>query len=215
MSRRALQKWYLVLGIAGILTFPLFAQNSSASLYGAGAPDNAGFVRVFNMGTGEQTVWAGSIQFAGIAAGSVTAYRPVNPGVHAVFVGNDFAELIALDGRFYTVVLSDAGPQVFEDNRHTRADQAQIILYNTTTAGAIELRTADGMTQVIPSVEPGKSGVITVNPVAIELGVASDSQDTINIGDIDLARGQSYGIFLIDSGDGLEVIVRQAEVLSE
>lgn len=221
MNRNMLRKCLWLTGLTGFaILFTIQAAAQSASLYGSSAPDDAAFVRVFNMTRHIHSVWAGSVQFPEIEPWTGTAYRPVNPGVHAVFVGNNFAELIARDGRFYTVILGLEGPSVIEDSRHNRADQAQIILYNGTDSETLELRTADGSMAVIPGVAPGESALVSVNPVAVDLAVFTESGSSVNLGDIGLSRGQSYALFAGMQNSGTQnaellVIVQQAEVLAE
>ena len=202
--------------VFGALCFFLLASGlwaQSASLYGESAPDDAAFVRVFNALAETQDIWVGSVQFSGTDSSTSTAYRPVNPGVHAVYVGNAFAELIARDGSYYTVILTAGGPVVHEDPRHTRADQSQLLLYNVSLSEAVDLKTADGSVVVIPDVAVGETGTVSVNPAEVAFAVFQSGEPSVTLGDIGLARGQSYALFAVDADGEPHVVVQQAEVL--
>ncbi|MFO7850321.1 MAG: alginate O-acetyltransferase AlgF [Spirochaetia bacterium] len=230
-ARRSFSAFTAVLYLLiGLFLFPGVAGAQSEELYGSSAPEDAAFVRVFNYRSSGtvSSLKIGSIEFQEVEVNEATAYRPVNPGVHAVYLGEAHEEIIAGEESYYTVLLGDEGPKAFEDPIHTRADRAQIILYNVSMEKSIELRTADGENVIIESTAKGESEEVVVNPVEAELAVfVSDNSDSgdpeVSIGDIDLERGQSYGLFALETGDpceegsqnGAEVIIRRGEVLTE
>ncbi|TVR03490.1 MAG: hypothetical protein EA403_06770, partial [Spirochaetaceae bacterium] len=101
------------------------------SLYGAAAPADAALVRVVNAQTEPLAeLWIGATRFTALAPDGVSPYRPVNPGIHQIFVGTRSAELIPRRGVYYTVMVTRDGLSIVEDTAHTRPDRAQIVLYN-------------------------------------------------------------------------------------
>ncbi len=183
-------------------------------LYGDAAPDDAAFVRVVNAG-GEETVgpvWIGAAEYTGLEPLSVSAYRPVAPEIHQVMLGDHTAELIARAGDYYTVVYHPDGLAVLEDTEHTRPDRAQIIVYNFSQHEELELRTAEGETTVVPAVPESEARDVAVNPVPIELALFAEGEPVEQIGDLGLARGQSYAVFAVYLDGELQSFTAQAEL---
>ncbi|MFW6362430.1 MAG: alginate O-acetyltransferase AlgF [Spirochaeta sp.] len=212
---------------AVLLLLPAISFAQTGELYGAAAPDDAAFVRVFNNHRSGDTfeLWIGSTEYVGVEQDTLTPYRPVSPGVHSIFNGGASAELIAQDGDYYTVVLLDDGPLVVKDPALTRADRAQILLYNLLPGQSAGLSTADREVEVIPAVSPRRSGGVVVNPAEAEFAVvvgesaAADSADSVDsaveIGDIGLERGQSYAVFVHSRKNEAAAVVHRAAVLAE
>ncbi len=200
----------LMLGIAG-------SSAQSGSLYGAGAPEDAAFVRVFNSRS-DGTVprlWVGATEFRNLAMGESSAYRPVTPEIHMVYLNDAFEELIAREGAYYTILLRDDGLLIHEDPAHRRADLAQILVYNLDIEERVALRSADGTTTVVGELGSGESGAVAVNPVAVELGVFLANELYLELGDIGLERGQSFAVFVMDNNGRPTARVDRAEILVE
>ena len=183
-------------------------------LYGAGVPQDAGLVRIVNAVSDQplRSVWVGATRFDAVERFGVTPYRPVAPGIHQVMIAGQSEELIPQRGGYYSVILWDRGLSILPDRAHTRPDRSQIFLYNLSDVGAVELRTGDGATTVIPAVAAGESGVVEVNPIAIELALYHGGAIVEPIGDLGLQRGQSYSVFLFGSGAATRTVIVQAAI---
>ncbi|MFN2312341.1 MAG: alginate O-acetyltransferase AlgF [Spirochaetia bacterium] len=208
----------LVCGLLfGLILAPAasFAQNGS--LYGEGAPEDAGYVRVFNNRSGGavSSLWVGATEFQNLPKGESSAYRPVTPEIHMVYLNDAFEELIAREGAYYTIVLQDDGLSVHVDPTHRRADLAQILVYNLDVAGTVALKSADGATTVVDGVMSGEAGAVAVNPVAVELAVFVGDQMQAVLGDIGLERGQSYAVFVSAAEGRPAVRVDRAVIQAE
>ena len=178
------------------------ALRGQEGLYGAAAPADAAFVRVVNAQTEPLTeLWIGATRFAALAARAASPYRPVNPGIHQVFVGSRSEELIPRRGVYYTVLVTTNTLAIVEDTAHTRPDRAQIVLYNVSGVDSLSLRTADADATVIPDVSTGSSGTAQVNAVPVELALFRGGERLEILGDLGLTRGQSYSIFVSAAGD--------------
>ena len=204
--------------IAVLLLLPgLAAAQSSDGLYGAGAPDDAAFVRLVN-GVDDgplAEVWVGATRFEPVAPLSASQYRPVSPGIHQISVGGESEELIPRRAKYYSVVVSENGLHILEDSAHTRPDRAQIFLYNFSDVSPMALRTADGSTAVIGDVASGTSSVVEVNPVPLEFALFHSVELVAAIGDPGLERGQSYSVFVFGRQGQLRVIIEQAAIAPE
>ncbi len=206
--------------IVGIAEPAIRAQEG---LYGAAAPADAAFVRVVNAQAQPlPELWVGATRFAALAPQTASPYRPVNPGIHQVFLGTRSEELIPRRGVYYTVMVTRDGLFIVEDTAHTRPDRAQIVLYHFAGGSALSVRTADGTATVIGDVRTGSSGTVQVNAVAVELALFRDGEQLAALGDLGLARGQSYSIIAFPQAaggptgtDGVGVLVEQARLSQE
>ncbi len=206
----------VLIGLFGVFlaTAPLAAQNEG--LYGSKAPEDAAFVRIINSGTDIlPPVPVGAVRFARLAPLDVSPYRVLSPGVLIIRARDGQVDIAAGAGKYYTVAVSAAGPEVFQDRRHDDPLRAQLILYNLTGISPIDLKTADGGTEVITEVPSGKSASTAVNPVRTRLAVFSNTGKMGTVGSIDMEAGQSYGIFAVDRSGELKILVEQAEVAAE
>lgn len=200
-------------GILGLLlaAVPLSAQEGG--LYGSKAPEDASFVRILNSDTSTlPPVPVGAVRFTRLDPLEVTPYRVLSPGILIIRARDGEVDIAAGAGEYYTVIVSDDGPRVFQDRRHDDPLRAQLILYNLTGISPVTLKTADGRTDVIAGVQSGESASIAVNPVKTRLALFTGEEELEKVGSIDMDAGQSYGIFVIDRSDALEVLVEKAEV---
>ena len=195
----------------------LVGAQSSNGLYGAAAPDDAAFVRVVHGGGADplRDVWIGATRFSEVAPASASPYRPVAPGIHQIFIGDQSQEIIPRQGNYYSVVADGRRLAVLEDPAHTRPDRAQIFLYNFRDEGPLSLRTADGATTLIDLVARETSAVIEVNPVPVELALFHDSERIAQVGDPGLRRGQSYSVFVFGTAADQRIFVEQATLVLE
>ena len=203
----------LFIGILGLLlaAVPLSAQEEG--LYGSKAPEDASFVRILNSSASSlPPVPVGAVRFAELGPLEVTPYRVLSPGVLIIRARDGQTDIAAGAGNYYTVVVSDTGPRVVQDRRHDDPLRAQLILYNLTGISPVDLKTADGSTEVITGVSSGESASIAVNPVRTRLVLFSGENNIADVGTVDLESGQSYGIFAVERSGGPEVLVEQAEV---
>lgn len=188
-------------------------------LYGAAAPADAAFVRVVNAGTESlPELWIGATRFAALDAQTASPYRPVTSGIHQVFVGSRSEELIPRRGVYYTVMVTRDGLAIVEDTTHTRPDRAQIVLYNFSGVGPLGLRTADGSATVVGDVKPGSSGEVSVNAVPVELALFRNGERLETLGDLGLARGQSFSVIVSAAsanGEAVRVLIEQARLSLE
>lgn len=201
----------------GLMLIPAAAYAQNGSLYGAGAPEDAAFVRVFNNRNdgAVSRLWVGATEYRNLSSGHSSAYRPVTPEIHTVYLNDAFEELITREGSYYTIVLRDDGLHIHEDPAHTRADLAQILVYNLDVSGPVELRSADGTAGVVGSLMRGESGSVAVNPVAVELAVFVDDEKHLELGDIGLERGQSFAVFVSGAEGRPAARVERAEIQAE
>jgi hypothetical protein len=194
-----------------LLGISLCARAAADSLYGAEAPKDAAFVRVFRASGGVGPLELGSKRFDP-AVGGVTPYRPVLPDIYLLGSGEQETEVIPKIGHYYTLVVTAEGIRIFEDVEHTDPARAQLVLYNLLPQGRVELKTADGQTSVIAAVGPGEAGRVNVNAIPVKLGVFGSEEPLGMLGDPGLQRGTSYSAFIFESVSGPRIVWAKAEL---
>lgn len=178
-----------------LLLFSASAQDEG--LYAPAPPADAAFVRVLYAaeGAGEITASLGETDFEALAYGSVSPYRVVLQGTAELSAG-DVSGALELDaGRFYTIVITDTVTLLEDPTLENRA-QTLLVLYNV-SENPVNLKTADGSTDVIPEVAPGGLGSIEVNPISVAFGVFSGETALAAFEETRLERGAVYSSFVL------------------
>jgi len=194
---------------------PLCAVNRS--VYGPEVPGDSAFVRILNAvpGSSPLGVELGATTFDPLACAQASPYRAVTPDIYLFSADGKELEIIPLSGRYYTVAVLPAAIVVLEDPAHTDPARAQLFLYNFSSLSRVDLTTADGKTTVIGGVRPNASGLAVVNAVAAKLAVRSGGAQVKAIGDIGLARGSSFSVFVLGEGSSTTVFTLKAAVQVE
>lgn len=222
--------------IALLATFfviaPIAAQES---VYGPAAPPGAGFVRVFNAGSGEIATDIGTVRFGPTPPGAVTPYRPVSEGLYIVQLAGRSGEVFVRSGRYATVVVGDDAVVAIDDAYHDDPAKAQIVLYNAlfgSVAGygdgaaaygdgaAASLVVVPGGDVAIAGVAPRDGSAVAVNAVDVSFAVvpdgaidrAAESDAALTVPEFTLRRGESFSIFLYGGVAGPAVTVDRARV---
>lgn len=178
-----------------VLVYLGFAAAQEEGLYAPAPPADAAFVRVLNAGEGALEPVLDEATYDPLAAGSVSPYRVVLGGPAELSAGSVTATLELQAGRFYTVVVTDEANLLTDPTLQNRA-QALLLLYNV-SSGPVNLKTADGATDVIPDVAPGEVGSIEVNPIAVALGAFAGDEAITTFDEVQLTRGAAYSTFVL------------------
>ena len=186
-------------------------------LYGAGAPDDAAFVRLVHASAHDDEISAsiGHTEFGPLSFASASRYRPVPPDLYNLLIADRTAELVAEHGMYYTVVIRPDGLVVLEDPEHTDPARAQLFLYNFSSLEQVRLVAGDGPTDVTGQVKQGESEQAVVAAVPVELSLFAGDDEIESVGDPGLERGESYSVFVVSSDEDVAVFVAQAEVAAE
>ena len=139
----------------------------------------------------------------------------MTPDIYLFSAGGMELEIIPVSGRYYTVAVLPDAIVVLEDPAHTDPARAQLFLYNLSSLARVELTTADGKTTVIAGVASRSSGLAVVNAVAARLAVRSGGTQVKAIGDLGLARGSSFSVFVLGGGSSPAVFTLKAAVQVE
>lgn len=204
--RSGFRLWAVVIPIfLGVILLGVAAAQDEG-LYAPAPPADAAFVRVLNAGAGEVTLRLGDTDFEALAYGEVSPYRVVLQGTADLSAG-DVKETVALAaGRFYTVVLTDVLTEettllggavtLLEDPTLENRARTLLLLYNV-SAQPVNLKTADGETDVIPDVAPGEHGSVEVNPISVAFGAFAGGAALTIFDEVQLGRGAAYSTFVL------------------
>lgn len=183
---------------------------SAQELYAPAPPPDAAFVRVVHAdeALGEVSPEVGDAAFDPLAFGLVSPYQVVTQGESELSAG-ELSESFEIEaGRFYTAVLTGEGAILLEDPTPENSARALLVLYNLSELPVVELRTADGDTEVIAGVESGSLGSIDVNPIAAAFGAFDGATDgaidgatdgatpVASFDEVQLGRGEVYSAFV-------------------
>lgn len=194
-----------------------FVAQAQEGLYGPQTPQDTAFVRFVHAATNvpEATFSVAGVPFATVEYTGVTPYDTLAEGTHTISVNDLTTDLTTEIGGFYTVVLMPEDLVVIEDLPLEDPAQARVFLYNLSTLDAIDLRTADGATDVLPGVAQGSSSSIEVNPADVTLAVFHQGELVQELPGLQLERGAAYGVFVMGDADSLVVQHAMAETRTE
>ncbi|WP_299880190.1 alginate O-acetyltransferase AlgF [uncultured Sulfitobacter sp.] len=161
---------------------------ADTSLYAEAAPADASFVRFIGFDGANEAEFDG---FTFALNGDVgEAYIPVSA---ALLKGTE-------PGR-YVSVFRRADGEIRTITEGARASRSKVSLLMVNAGDTpVHLRLADGSVPVVEDVGPNSAAQRDVNPVAISLGVFSDSAEApLAVFDVALHRGQNLS-FVVDAG---------------
>lgn len=169
-------------------------------LYGDPPPPNAAFVRVVQ--TVKDTVASdlsiGATEYNDLPFAEISPYRVVLEGSHQLKTADLEQTLNIEKGKFYTVVLGETAT-LLEDAISTNRAKALLSLYNLSNLEAVDLKTADGQTDVLLGVEPGELKSIEVNSITVDLAVFNGVTELANFPAVQLERTAAYSAIVVGS----------------
>ncbi len=188
------------------------AAAQEGGLYGPGMPDDAAFIRAVHAiqdGPEASVVIGGGLSGESLQFGEVTAYQLVLEGETPVVINFD-GETIELTidaaiGAFYTVALVGSADEpearVIEDEVSDSLARALLALYNFTDA-TLDLKTADGETEIVSGVGFAEAEGVMVNPVTVDLGVFSGDELLYTLEEVQLEAGEAYSVVVFGPPEG-------------
>jgi alginate O-acetyltransferase complex protein AlgF len=205
-----------VLSLLAVFLAPMRAPCDTRSVYGPEVPGNSAFVRMVNAipGPSQLRLELGATRFDPLPYAGVSPYKPVVPDIYQLEAGGSAQEIIPKSGAYYTVVCGQKAITVLQDPAHADPARAQLFLYNLSSLPAVDLKTSDGKTAVILGVAPNASGMKVVNAVTVSFAVFHASARIGTVGDLGLARGSSFSVFVL-GGASPKVFAVKAKVAAE
>lgn len=187
--------------VPALLAFPVMAQDDG--LYDPVAPEGSAFVRFMNAGTADEALKP-SINgktYREIGHSALSAYFPLKAGRLDAGLGPIKLSDTVESGAYYTLVLKGDALTILKDSAIANPAKAVITLYNLSDKPVI-LKTADGKVDIIPAVDPGKSGSREINAVPVTLAVFDGDRKITDIGAVSLKRSEATAMILSKKDDG-------------
>ena len=186
-------------------------------LYDPSPPADAAFIRVIhaNPTTDAERVSIGETRFDELSFSEESPYRVILEGTTSITMSSAEQDFTVEAGNFYTVALTQNGIKVIEDTVNENRAKALLTLYNLSDIPTVDLKTADGATDVILGVMPMSENSIEVNGISVALGVFSEGEALQLFDEVKLERGAAYSAFVMGSADSPTVIWVQSETSTE
>jgi alginate O-acetyltransferase complex protein AlgF len=186
-------------------------------LYAPAPPADAAFVRVIHALPEAEAVstTVGDTTYGELSFAQVSPYRVVLQGARTLTAGNARQDLEVQAGKFYSLAITPSGVVVLEDGSSTNRAKALLLLYNLSDLPTVDLKTADGKTDVLLGVTPGTETSVEVNGITVDLAVSSEGNVLQEFPGVKLERGAAYSALVLGTAAAPTVIWVQSETTTE
>ena len=199
--RRLAKTFALVAGMS-VLSMQAFA-GGDAALYGPTAPKGSTFVRVYNAGNAEVSATVGTTNLAEVAPLSSTDFSFMPGGDYSAKIGSQSLPVKLAGDHYYTLVNNASGaPQLIEEPPFKNKQKSLVRVQNLSDK-ALTLKTADGKTEVVPTVAAKGRGEREINPVKVSLALYDGDKKVGDVKPVALERGEAAVLYVTGSGSSL------------
>ncbi|MBD9566260.1 MULTISPECIES: alginate O-acetyltransferase AlgF [unclassified Pseudomonas] len=203
LAARSLKAVALVAGMS-VLSMQAFA--GDAALYGPTAPKGSSFVRVYNAGNAEVSATVGTTNLSEVAPLSSTDFSFMPGGDYSAKVGSQTLPVKLAGDHYYTLVNNASGaPQLIEEPPFKNKQKSLVRVQNLSDK-ALTLKTADGKTEVVPSVAAKGRGEREINPVKVSLALYDGATKVGDVKPVALERGEAAVLYVTGSGSSLSPV---------
>ncbi|KAA0985494.1 MULTISPECIES: alginate O-acetyltransferase AlgF [Pseudomonas] len=199
---RRLAKTFALAATFSVLSMNAFAGGDSA-LYGPTAPKGSSFVRVYNAGNAEVSATVGTTNLAEVAPLSSTDFSFMPGGDYSAKVGSQSLPVKLAGDHYYTLVNNASGaPQLIEEPPFKNKQKSLVRVQNLSDK-ALTLKTADGKTEVVPTVAAKGRGEREINPVKVSLALYDGDKKVGDVKPVALERGEAAVLYVTGTGSSL------------
>lgn len=211
LKNSAFQIFCVLLSIYG------FVLAQDEGLYAPTPPDNAAFLRVVHIATDEEnvSVSVANTNYGELGFAEVTPYRIVLEGKRAVNAGSIEDVFDVESGNFYTAFFVGDSIDIVVDATNLDRSKALLALYNYSTLDSVDLKTADGSTDVITGIAPKDQANIAVNGITVALGVFTNGGPVTIFDEVQLERGAAYSAIVFSSEGQPEAVFVRSETVTD
>lgn len=204
-ARNRLLKTFALAASLSVLSLPAFA-GGDAALYGPTAPKGSTFIRVYNASNAEVSATVGSTPLNEIAPLSSSAFSFMPQGDYTAKVGSQTLPVKLASDQYYTLVSNTAGaPQLVEEPPFKNKQKSLVRVQNLSDT-PLTLKTADGKTDVVPSVAAKGRGDREINPVKVTLALYQGDKKVSDLKPVALERGEAAVLYVTGSGSSLSPV---------
>lgn len=204
-ARKSLLKTFALAASLSVLSLPAFA-GGDAALYGPTAPKGSTFIRVYNASNAEVSATVGSTPLNEIAPLSSSAFSFMPQGDYTAKVGSQTVPVKLASDQYYTLVSNTSGaPQLVEEPPFKNKQKSLVRVQNLSDT-PLTLKTADGKTDVVPSVAAKGRGDREINPVKVTLALYQGDKKVSDLKPVALERGEAAVLYVTGSGSNLSPV---------
>ncbi|WP_145188500.1 alginate O-acetyltransferase AlgF [Pseudomonas sp. URMO17WK12:I11] len=179
---------------------------ADAALYGPSAPKGSTFVRLYNAASAPAAASVGNTQIKQVGAQSSSDFSFLPGGDYTAQVGGKSVPVKLAADKYYTLVNSTSGtPQLIEEPPFKNKQKALVRVQNLSDQ-AVTLKTADGKTEVVPSVATKDRGEREINPVKVNLALFEGDKKVSDLKPVALERGEAAVLYVTGSGSNLSPV---------
>jgi len=199
---RRLAKTFALAATFSVLSMNAFAGGDSA-LYGPTAPKGSSFVRIYNAGNAEVSATVGTTNLSDVAPLSSSDFSFMPGGDYSAKVGSQSLPVKLAGDHYYTLVNNASGaPQLIEEPPFKNKQKSLVRVQNLSDK-ALTLKTADGKTEVVPTVAAKGRGEREINPVKVSLALYDGDKKVGDVKPVALERGEAAVLYVTGSGSSL------------
>jgi len=191
-------------------SLPGFADEA---LYGPSPPPDAAFFRVLNLFDETVELHVGSEIKTDVEPYTVSNYGYASASKLRLELGGELVMESAQSGQLFTLVYfgSSKKTDVIEDLPFDNKRMALVRLYNVSHEQSIDLKTVNGKTSIISSVEFKSSKERMIKAVKLPVSVFQGNTKLIDSEPLLLQKNQVTSLFSVTGPNGLSLIVGETE----
>lgn len=202
---RSIRRLSITLGLAAAAA--LVSQIADAGLYPRAAPPGSAFVRLFNASPNPHvSAKIGDKQIPDTPPLDASAYVFVEPGEQQSTIGTSDQKVKLDSNRCYTLAVTPAGVQKFEQDCFSSQLKSLLSVYNLIDGTHLSLRMADSGTKVIDGVAAGAAAHREVNPAKATLAIFNGDTKLADAKPVQLERGKAFSLFVTGTADQPQLI---------
>ncbi|MDV7210693.1 alginate O-acetyltransferase AlgF [Azotobacter beijerinckii] len=191
----------LLLGLAGT-----YAHAGDGALYEAVAPKGSTFVRLYNAGNQEASASVGSVSLEDVSPLASSAFEYLPAGQYSARIGAQSLPVNLAAEHYYTLVTQAGGAPLLVEEPAFKSKQKALLRVQNLSDKPLTLKTADGKTEVVKSVEPKGRGDREINPVKANLALFDGERKVADLKPISLARGETVCLYVTGSANQINPV---------
>lgn len=172
-------------------------------LYGPVAPKGSTFVRVYNAGNSEVSASVGSSTLNDVAPLASSDYSFMPQGDYTAKVGSASLPVKLAADHYYTLVNRSGGAPVLVEEPVFKNKQKSLVRLQNLSDQALTLKTADGKTDVVSTVQAKGTGEREINPVKVSLALYDGDKKVSDVKPVALERGEASVLYVTGQGSNL------------
>lgn len=195
----------LAMAVGG-LTLGLSMQGVHADeggLYGPTAPAGSAFVRAYNAASSELNVTLGPVNIKDVGARDSSDFAFLPAGNYNASASGKSLPVDLKANQYYTLVQMPNGELKLVDDPAFKNRQKALVRLQNLSDTTVSLKTADGKTDVIKSVNGKASGEREINPVKVRLALFAGDRKVSDLSPLVLERGEVAALYVTGSGSSL------------